>query len=68
MPRTLTEAVAAVLPDTLGGWVALAGESLLSGLLSPFTWAALLGGGLLALSCGFMEGKPLPRLLSRTRK
>jgi hypothetical protein len=67
MRHTLAEAAAAVLPHTLGGWVALAGESLLAGLASPFTWVAIVGGALLAPACGFMEGRPLPRL-TRTRQ
>lgn len=67
MRHALAEAVAAAMPHTPADWLALAGESLLSGLLSPFTWAAVLGGGLLALSCRFMEGRPLPRP-ARTRK
>jgi hypothetical protein len=61
MRHALAEAVAAAMPHTPAGWVALAGESLLAGLASPFTWVAVLGGGLLALSCPFMEGRPLPR-------
>lgn len=59
--------VAAAMPSTPGEWVAFVGAGLLEGLVSPFTWVAVLLGGVMVFAAEWANS-PVLRDDTRLRR